>query len=207
MLGSSTDASAMFSAATAVAAAALGCLSTAVCYLPHCCCPLSPACTSTPMSSACLTPDSPPPLTAAAIPAHLDDGTDGLRRIFLRVAAALHDAVKQLPALAHLHHDVHVVLVLVRAAQRDDVGVSCKVMHDLHLPLHICDVLGRDQLALGDGLAGQHLACLLVCHEPRGAELALAQRAAKVVAAACLQERCGQELTLRTKVVRACGLM
>jgi hypothetical protein len=83
------------------------------------------------------------------------------------------------------------VLVLVRAPQRNNVGVSCKVVHDLHLALHICNVLGCDKLALRDGFAGKRLARLLVCYEARGAKLALAQSPAEVVAAeGCRNSTC-----------------
>jgi hypothetical protein len=67
------------------------------------------------------------------------------------------------------------------------------VVHDLHLPLHICNILWRDQLALGDGLAGKHLACLLVCYKARGAKLAFAQRAAKVIAAGVCRNKCSEQ--------------
>ncbi len=60
-----------------------------------------------------------------------------------RVMPALHDAVEKLPARADLHHQVHAALVLVRPLEPRDVGVPSQMVHDLHLPLHILNVLRR----------------------------------------------------------------
>lgn len=67
------------------------------------------------------------------------------------------------------------------AAEVTYVGVACQVVHDLHLTLHICDVICCVELALGDRLACQHLSSLLVSGQSSGAKLALAQHLAKVV--------------------------
>jgi hypothetical protein len=89
--------------------------------------------------------------------ARLDDPNDDareLRRLALAVVAALYDAVEQLPAGAELHDDVDVLVVLVGALDGDDVPVSGEVVHDLDLAAHVLNILPRDELALGDGLAG-----------------------------------------------------
>lgn len=54
-------------------------------------------------------------------------------------------------------------------------------MHDLDLPADVFNILGSDELALGDGLAGELSACGLLDAEVGGAELALAKLAAKAV--------------------------
>jgi hypothetical protein len=89
--------------------------------------------------------------------ARLDDPNNDareLRRLALAVVPALYDAVEQFSAGAELHDDVNVLLVLVGALDGDDVPVSGEVVHDLDLAAHVLDVLPRDELALGDGLAG-----------------------------------------------------
>ena len=55
--------------------------------------------------------------------------------------APLDNSVKELPSRANLHDQVNVTLVLVRAFQACDVGMTGKVVHDLHFPLDILDVL------------------------------------------------------------------
>lgn len=67
------------------------------------------------------------------------------------------------------------VLVLVRAAQRDDVGVPFQVVHDLDLAAHVLHVLRGHELALADRLHREPLAGFFVDDEARRAELALAE--------------------------------
>jgi hypothetical protein len=61
------------------------------------------------------------------------------------------------------------------------VGVACQVVHDLHLALHICNVICCCELALGDGLAGQHFSGLLVSGQTSCSKLPLAQNLAQIV--------------------------
>ena len=73
------------------------------------------------------------------------------------------------------------MLVLVRAVQRHHVRAPLQVVHDLHLPAYVLDVLRRRQLALGDRLARQLAARRALLGEPGGAELALAEDPAQDV--------------------------
>ncbi|KAB8089317.1 hypothetical protein EE612_014223, partial [Oryza sativa] len=84
---------------------------------------------------------------------HPDDDARDLRGLALREVAALHDAVEQLPALAQLHHDVHVQVVLVRALDGHHAPVPRQVVHYLYLPPHVLHVLRAQQLPLRDRLA------------------------------------------------------
>ena len=81
-----------------------------------------------------------------------NDHTDQRRRVMLGVAALLDDRVEQLSAVADIHGEAHVALVLVDPADAHDVGMSRKVVHDLHLAAHVIDLLGAAELALGDYL-------------------------------------------------------
>nr|CAB3451612.1 unnamed protein product [Digitaria exilis] len=116
--------------------------------------------------------------------ARLDDADDDprdLRRLALREVAPLHDAVEELAALAQLHDDVDVERVLVGALDGDDAGVAGEVVHDLDLAPHVVHVLRGQQLALGDGLAGQRRARADLRAQVRGPELPLPQLATQRV--------------------------
>ena len=110
-----------------------------------------------------------------------DDDPGELRGLALAVVPSLYDAVEELSPRAELHDDVHVELVLVGALDGDHAGVAGEVVHDLDLAPHVVHVLGREQLALGDGLAGVGRARGEVGGEVGGAELALAELAAQGV--------------------------
>ncbi|BAT00168.1 Os07g0161650, partial [Oryza sativa Japonica Group] len=108
--------------------------------------------------------------------ARLDDTDDHPRQLrgrLLGVVPALHDPIKQLPASAELHDEVHGDGVLVRADDGDHARVAGEVVHDLDLPAHVLHVLLADQLPLGDGLAGEHLPRGLLHALVRGPELPL----------------------------------
>ena len=108
--------------------------------------------------------------------AHLDDSNDDpgeLGGLPLGVVALLHDPVEELAAGAELHDEMHGDGVLVRAADGDDVGVACQVVHYLDLPADVLDVVVGDELALEDGLARVLLAGGPLHAQVRGAELAL----------------------------------
>lgn len=82
--------------------------------------------------------------------------------------------------------------VLVGAAELDDVAVTREVVHDLHLPLHILDVIAVDELPRGDGLAGEALARSLVRDEVGDPELSPAELAAEGVGRAHVLHRASQ---------------
>ena len=82
-----------------------------------------------------------------------DDDADERRRVALAVAPLLHDGVKELAAVAHVHGEADIALVLVHAADAHHVGVPRQVVHDLHLAPHVVDLLGAAQLALGNDLS------------------------------------------------------
>jgi hypothetical protein len=90
----------------------------------------------------------------------------------LGVVSPGEDAVEELPALAELHDEVDRVAVLVGAPELDDVAVSREVVHDLHLPADVLDVVAVDELPGGDGLAGEALPRLAVRDEVGDPELA-----------------------------------
>lgn len=91
-----------------------------------------------------------------AVGHHLDDGAADSRGVLLAIVAELGDAVKQLATGAQLHHlgmrlqqclqhdtthNVDGPAVLVHRMQGDNVGVSCEVVHDLDLTLHVLHIL------------------------------------------------------------------
>lgn len=92
----------------------------------------------------------------------------------LRVMAFGDDPVEELAASAELHDEIDGVAVLVGAFELDNVSVSSEVVHDLDLATNVLDVVAVDELAGGDGLAGELLAGLLVGDEVGNAELAAA---------------------------------
>ena len=114
-------------------------------------------------------------------PNNLGDGPRHLRRRALAVMSPRHDPVKELPTLTQLHHEVHVLVVLVRCPELHNVGVVGEGVHDGHLATHVFDVDGGPKLPLWDGLAGELLLRLAVRAEVRDPELAAAQFAAQYV--------------------------
>lgn len=82
------------------------------------------------------------------------------------------DAIEELPSLAELHDEVDRMAVLKGPFELDDVLVSGEVMHDLHLTADIFEVVTVEEVAGGDGLAGQPLLGVLVGHKVGHAELA-----------------------------------
>ncbi|WVZ69614.1 hypothetical protein U9M48_018379, partial [Paspalum notatum var. saurae] len=107
----------------------------------------------------------------------------------LGVVAPGDDAVEELPALAELHDEVDGVSVLVCAAELDDVAVAREVVHDLHLPAHVLDVVAVDELAGGDGLAGEAPPRVAVRDEVGDPELAPPQLAPEGVGRAHVLHR------------------
>lgn len=89
-------------------------------------------------------------------------------------------AIKELPTLAELHNKVHRVPVFVGSLKLHDVPVPCQVVHDLHLPPDIFDVVFGDQLPRRDRFAGEDLLGLLVGDEVGDTELPAAELAPKV---------------------------
>lgn len=88
----------------------------------------------------------------------LDDGDDGLGELgglTLAVVALEDDAVEELAAVAELHDEVDGGGVLEGVADADDVWVLGEVVHDLNLAPDVVVVLGAEELALWDGLAGE----------------------------------------------------
>jgi hypothetical protein len=106
-----------------------------------------------------------------------DDDARDLGGLALGEVPPVDDAVEELAALAELHHDVDVERVLVGALDGDDALVAGEVVHDLDLAPHVVDVLGGEQLALGDGLAGEGGARGQLRAQVRGAELPLPELA------------------------------
>lgn len=108
-----------------------------------------------------------------------NDDPDQLGGLALAVVPALDDPVEELAAAAQFHDDVHAEGVLVGALDGDDVLVAREVVQDLDLPPHVLHVLLRDELPLGDGLAGVLGAGGELGAEVGGAELALPELAPK----------------------------
>jgi hypothetical protein len=102
----------------------------------------------------------------------------------LSVVSLGEDAFEDIPALAELHDEVDRVAVLVGAPELDDVAVSREVVHDLHLPADVFDVVAVDELPGGDGLAGEALPRLAVRDEVGDPELAPPELAAEGVSGA-----------------------
>mmetsp|Transcript_2616 Transcript_2616/g.8941 ORF Transcript_2616/g.8941 Transcript_2616/m.8941 type:complete len:250 (+) Transcript_2616:1443-2192(+) len=74
------------------------------------------------------------------------------RGVLLRVVALGNDLVEELPAPALLHHDVDVVVVLVRPAKRHDVVVPRQALQDGDLPLGVLHAVRAHQAPLRDRL-------------------------------------------------------
>jgi len=117
----------------------------------------------------------------------------------LGVVAPGDDAVEELPSLAELHDEVDRVAVLVGAPELDDVAVAREVVHDLHLPAHVLDVVAVDELPRGDGLAGEALAGLPVRDEVGDPELAPAELAPEGVGRAHVLHRPPQHASHRPR--------
>lgn len=91
------------------------------------------------------------------------------------------DPIEELAALAQFHDEIDGVAVLEGASQLDDVPVAGEVVHDLDLAADVVHVVVVEELAGGDGLAGQLLMGLLVGHKVGHPELTTAQLPAKAV--------------------------
>ncbi|URD75895.1 hypothetical protein MUK42_35050 [Musa troglodytarum] len=103
---------------------------------------------------------------------NLDDRLSNVCCGTLRVVALGHDSIEEFTALADLHDEVNRLAVLVGLSQAHDVGVLRQGLHDLHLPPHVDHVLHAPDLPLGDDLARQGFAGLVVGAAPGHAELA-----------------------------------
>lgn len=113
-----------------------------------------------------------------------DDLTAEIRRSSLGVMAFSDDPIEELAAGAELHDEVDGVLILVSSLELDDVAMAGEVVHDLDLTADVFDVVVVDELAGGDGFAGELLLVVLVGDEVGDAELAAAELAAKGVGGA-----------------------
>jgi hypothetical protein len=102
------------------------------------------------------------------------------------------DAVEELPTLAQLHDEVDGVAVLVGAPELDDAAVAREVVHDLHLPADVVDVVAVRELPRRDGLARVPAAGGLVRGQVGDAELAPAQLPAERVGRAHVLHRPAQ---------------
>lgn len=89
--------------------------------------------------------------------------------------------IEELAALAQFHDEVDGVAVLEGPSQFDDVPVAGEVVHDLDLAADVVDVVAVEELAGGDGLAGQLLMGLLVGHKVGHPELTPPQLPAEAV--------------------------
>ena len=90
-----------------------------------------------------------------------DNYTDDRCRVILGVTSLLHDGVEELPTVADVHGKAYIALVVVDPADAHNVGVTRKVVHDLHLAAYIVDLLGAAQLTLGDHLRARCEAVVL----------------------------------------------
>lgn len=99
----------------------------------------------------------------------------------LGVMALGDDPIEEFAAGAELHDEVNGVAVLICSFEFDDVAVAGKVVHDLHLAADVVDVIMVNELARGDGLAGERFAGPLVDGEVGDPELAAAELATKGV--------------------------
>ncbi|WVZ19138.1 hypothetical protein V8G54_006460 [Vigna mungo] len=116
--------------------------------------------------------------------AHPHNFSDGARHgggRTLAVVSAGDDSVEKFSSLAELHHEVHVLVVLVGSLELHDVGMLRKRGHDSHLAPHVLDVHGGPKLPLRDRFAGQRLLGFPVRAEVGDAELAPAQFPAQYV--------------------------
>lgn len=77
----------------------------------------------------------------------------------------------------------------VRLISREEIPVAGQMVHDLDLAADVLDVIPVDELAGGDGLAGELLLRLLVRDQVRHAELAAAELAAEDVGGADVLHR------------------
>lgn len=71
----------------------------------------------------------------------------------LGVMAFGDDPIEELAAGAELHDEIDGVTVLVSSFQLHDVTVAGEVVHDLHLPPDVIDVVAVNEFARGDGFA------------------------------------------------------
>lgn len=113
---------------------------------------------------------------------NLDDGPhDGGGGPF-GVMPSGNDPIEKFPAFAHLHDQMHGLLVLERLPQLHHVRVIRQCPHYLHLPLNVGDVDLGPQPSFGNGLAGEVLAGLRVHASACEAELAAAELFAEAIA-------------------------
>lgn len=106
---------------------------------------------------------------------NVDDLSAESSRRTLGVMTLGDDSVKELPALAELHHEVDGVPVLVGPLELHDVAVASEVVHDLDLPADVLEVVLADELPCGNGLAGELLPGLAVGDQIGDSELAPAE--------------------------------
>ena len=85
------------------------------------------------------------------------------------------DPIEELAALAEFHDQIDRVAILKGTFQFNNVPVAGEVVHDLDLAPDVLHVVAVEELAGGDGLAGQLLPDLVVGHQVRHSELASAQ--------------------------------
>ncbi|RDX74389.1 hypothetical protein CR513_45876, partial [Mucuna pruriens] len=97
------------------------------------------------------------PMHDAIVVTHLDNLSDGAGNVgsgALAVVSPGDNPVEELAALAELHDEVDVLVVLVGGLELDDVGVLRQRGHDGNLAPHVFDVHGGPKLPLRDRLTG-----------------------------------------------------
>jgi len=118
---------------------------------------------------------------AVTHPHNFGDGARHRSGGALTVVSTGDDPVEELSSLAELHHEVHVLVVLVGGLELHDVGMLRQCGHDSHLAPHVLNVHGGSQLPLRDRFACQRLLGFPVRAEVGDAELAPAQFPAQYV--------------------------
>jgi hypothetical protein len=115
----------------------------------------------------------------------LGDGCGGT----LCIVASGNDPIEQLATLTELHDDVYSIVILIGILESDDVWMLWKVLHDLHLPLHVIDIHRSPQLLLRYRFASEGISGFPVRTQIRDAKLAAAQLSTQLVAGLDLTTR------------------
>mmetsp|Transcript_47152 Transcript_47152/g.151144 ORF Transcript_47152/g.151144 Transcript_47152/m.151144 type:complete len:234 (+) Transcript_47152:1158-1859(+) len=110
-----------------------------------------------------------------ALRAHLQGRSHHLRHPLLGIVPR-GDAREEAPPRAHLHHQVHVRIVLEGGVQIHAVERPAQLVHDVHLPLQVLELL-LVQHHLGHALHRKEVPRAALLHLEDDSEVALAKEA------------------------------
>lgn len=112
----------------------------------------------------------------------LNNGPSDLGGGSLRIMPPGNDSIKQLAALAELHHKMHSGFILIGILETNNVRMPWEKTHDINLSSHILNIHNSPQLLLRDGFASKSLTRNPISAKIRDAELATAKLMAELIA-------------------------